>query len=155
MRWILSWMSSKGTINTLQWRQITCIYVYGTFGKWIKKLNKKNVYWCNHFSLQNVFFCNSETTTGGCSIKKAVWETSQNLPKKTPVLESPFNKVVGLKASFPEGIFKNTFFTEHLQKTASGERTIICTWRHFTLCHHSRFSAVMIEEKTLLKSFLI
>ena len=111
MRWILSWMSSKGTINTLQWRQITCIYVYGTFGKWIKKLNKKNVYWCNHFSLQNVFFCNSETTTGGCSIKKAVWETSQNLPKKTPVLESPFNKVVGLKASFPEGIFKNTFYT--------------------------------------------
>ena len=39
--------------------------------------------------------------------------------RKTPVLESLFNKVAGLESEICE-IFKNIYFEDHLRTTASG-----------------------------------
>ena len=72
----------------------------------------------------------SEAATGGVLRKKVFLKISQN-SRKTPVLKSLFNKVVGLACNFTKKrlqhrfscefrkIFKNTFFTEQLRATAS------------------------------------
>ena len=54
-----------------------------------------------------------------CSIKKAVLKKFRNIYRKTPALESLFNKVTGLKACEYCEIFKTTYFEEYLRRAAS------------------------------------
>ena len=58
-----------------------------------------------------------------CSIKKLFLSISQN-PQETPVLETLFVKVAGLKA------FTNTYFDEHLRTAASAS----CGYGNFFYC---------------------
>ena len=59
--------------------------------------------------------------------KKRCFKKFRKFHRKTPVLESPFIKVAGLRSAtqvFPCKIckiFKNTYFVEHLQTSASDD----------------------------------
>ena len=64
-----------------------------------------------------------------CSVKKVFWQISKKYTGKHQGLF--FNKVAGIKTSLGQvfscefcEIFKNTFFTEHLWTTASGNRSL-------------------------------
>ena len=68
-------------------------------------------------------FKNFFMQTAGCLevfCKKRYSYKFHKIHRKTPVLESLFNKVAGLASNFikEETLSKNTFFTEHLWATA-------------------------------------
>ena len=68
-----------------------------------------------------------------CSVKKVFWQISKKYTGKHQGLF--FNKVAGIKTSLGQvfscefcEIFKNTFFTEHLWTTASGDFNYLCSF---------------------------
>ena len=103
---------------SLCWFRASLYYAWKnsiTLTKEVKKKRKQN------FNMLNVFGVNNEDTTEAvarrCSVKKVFFKTQ----RKTPILDTHFNKHNLKHNCFPVNFAKfiRTFFTEHFRTTTS------------------------------------